>query len=217
MSPEPPQLWDDWVVECGDSDTSREVWSDLVRRWSGPHRAYHNLHHLLHVLTVIDELAREHEDVCAVRLAAWFHDAVYDPRETDNETRSADLADTALGSLRLSPDLVRQVRELILMTERHEPDPQADRSHLLLHDADLAILGVPAARYLRYVNGVRAEYAHIPDDQFREGRIAILREFADRERIYLLPEARRRYETAARTNIAAELRVYGADEHDSES
>jgi len=208
VSPESPWLWESWAALCGATDTSRDVWSDLVRRWSEPHRRYHDLHHLLHVLTVVDELAREGDELRAVRLAAWFHDAVYDPRSADNETRSADLAVAALDSLRLDADLVQQVRELILMTERHDAGPQADRPRLLLHDADLAILGVPAMHYLRYVNGVRAEYAHLSDDEFTKGRIAVLQEFSGRDQIYLLPEARERYEANARTNIAAELLVY---------
>ncbi|PRZ36638.1 putative metal-dependent HD superfamily phosphohydrolase [Antricoccus suffuscus] len=212
MSKESTLLWDSWVTECGGSETSRVVWTDLINRWGEPHRGYHNLQHLLHVLIVIDELAHEGEDLHAARLAAWFHDAVYDPTATDNEARSAELAGTALASLHTDPALVDEVRALIVMTETHETGAEASRASLLMHDADLAILGVPAAQYLRYVNGVRTEYAHIPDDEFKAARSHILQGFLERDRLYLLPEARAAYEDNARTNIAAELQVYHRDD-----
>ena len=214
MNPESPLLWESWAHECGESETSRAVWTDLINRWGEPHRGYHNLQHLLHVLIVIDKLARDGEDLRATRLAAWFHDAVYDPKASDNEARSAELAGTALASMAIDPALIDEVRALIMMTETHETGTDASRAGLLMHDADLAILGVPAAQYLRYVNGVRAEYAHIPDDDFKTARSAILRGFLDQEQIYLLPQARSAYEDNARTNIAAELRIYERDDPD---
>ncbi len=214
MSAESPLLWESWATECGESETSRLVWTDLINRWGEPHRGYHNLQHLLHVLIVIDELAHEGEDLRATRLAAWFHDAVYDPKASDNEARSAELAGASLASLRLDAALIDEVHALIIMTETHETTTVTSRASLLMHDADLAILGVPAAQYLRYVNGVRAEYAHVPDDDFKTARSLILQGFLDREQIYLLPEARAAYEDNARTNIAAELQVYHRDDPD---
>ena len=208
-------LWELWIVDCGDSDTSRELWSDLVKRWSEPHRGYHNLHHLLQVLTVIDSLSSGQEDLQAVRLAAWFHDAIYDPKAADNEAQSAELARAELGTLKLDEALVDDVCELILMTIEHqveEAEDSARRCALLLHDADLSILGAPAAQYLMYVNGVRREYAHVPDKEFTSARSAILQGFLDRERIFLLDDAHERLEESARTNIAAELLIYSPDE-----
>lgn len=212
MSPQSSLLWESWASECGESETSRVVWTDLINRWGEPHRGYHNLQHLLHVLIVIDELAHEGEDLHATRLAAWFHDAVYDPQASDNEARSAELAGTSLASLTLDSALIDEVRALIMMTETHETAAESGRASLLMHDADLAILGVPAAQYLRYINGVRAEYAHIPDEDFKTARSLILQGFLDRDQIYLLPEARAAYENNARTNIAAELQVYHRDD-----
>ena len=41
-------------------------------------------------------------------------------------------------------------------------------------EADLAILGADPSDYDAYVNGVRAEYAHVPDAAWRTGRSAVL-------------------------------------------
>ena len=60
----------------------------LLGRWAEPHRGYHDLAHLSEVLERVDLLADEAGDADLVRLAAWFHDAVYDPTAADNEDRS---------------------------------------------------------------------------------------------------------------------------------
>src|SRR5262249_41743880 len=58
---------------------------DLAAAYGEPGRYYHNLDHVRAVLHTIDELARLASEPAAVYLAAWFHDAVYDPRRGDNE------------------------------------------------------------------------------------------------------------------------------------
>ena len=47
------------------------------------------------MLAHLDMLADEADDIDAVRLAAWFHDAVYEPG-ADNEEASAALAAAVL-------------------------------------------------------------------------------------------------------------------------
>ena len=200
---QPARLWELWVPYAGDSAQSRDEWSELIARWSEPHRAYHSLEHLLLML----ELLASHHPEPATMLAAWYHDAVYDPASQTNEADSAELAAAALERLGLG-HLAGRVHELVLATAAHQA-PRDDRQALVLLDADLAILGQEPAIYLRYVEGVRPEYAHVPDDGFREGRSAILRGLLERERIYRT-EAFSRLEQPARANIRAELAVYDA-------
>ena len=45
----------------------------------------------------------------AAQLAAWYHDAVYDPKAKDNEARSAELAERELGALGLPAQVVKHV------------------------------------------------------------------------------------------------------------
>ena len=72
----------------------------LRTRYAEPHRSYHNLAHVEAVLAAVDQLAAaeqlDDDDWSVVRLGAWFHDAVYDPRATDNEELSAQLAHATL-------------------------------------------------------------------------------------------------------------------------
>lgn len=59
---------------------------NLLTRWQEPQRHYHTLAHLTAVLDHVDVLEECAADPDVVRLAAWFHDAVYLP--TGRRTRS---------------------------------------------------------------------------------------------------------------------------------
>ena len=126
--------------------------ADLIRRYSEPHRRYHTTEHLRHVLTMIDELADDSHDLFLVRLAAWFHDAVYaiPPGQVSNEEASARLALRELGRAGLEQEDLTQVARLVRLTETHLPGPR-DPDGELLCDADLAILAAEPDGYARYV------------------------------------------------------------------
>src|SRR5205823_7634 len=66
---------------------------NLLARWQEPQRRYHTLAHLTAVLDHVDVLEKYAADPDVVRLAAWFHDAVYFPDRSENEERSARLAE----------------------------------------------------------------------------------------------------------------------------
>ena len=88
---------------------TRGLGEELVGRYAEPHRRYHTLAHLEAVLDLVDEFAGEADDPDLVRLAAWFHDAVYDPQRDDNEERSAVLAERMLADTSLEPARAQEV------------------------------------------------------------------------------------------------------------
>ncbi|GAA1168597.1 putative metal-dependent HD superfamily phosphohydrolase [Kitasatospora gansuensis] len=177
---------------------------DLLARWAEPQRRYHSTAHLTAVLDHVDTLAGHAEDADAVRLAAWFHDAVYKPDRSENEERSAQLAVRALREAGLGEPLTEEVARLVRLTVGHHPAP-GDRNGEVLCDADLAVLGGTPEQYAAYAAAVRAEYAFVPDDAFREGRAAILRQLLALPALYRTDTARQRFDDAARRNLAAEL------------
>src|SRR5690348_8638750 len=99
------------------------VGRDLLARWSEPHRRYHTLDHLAFMLRIIDRYGDLVDDPDAVRLAAWFHDAVYDVHGADNEERSALLWGTAAEALGVAADRAAEVARLIRLTAGHDVDP----------------------------------------------------------------------------------------------
>jgi predicted metal-dependent HD superfamily phosphohydrolase len=175
---------------------------NLLGHHREPHRRYHGVAHVLAVLRAIDTIAPtwKVDDLVAVRLAAWFHDAVYDPRRTDNEECSALLAERVLAELGVPEIRLAAVGRLVRSTAGHVGE---DADEAMLADADLAVLGAEPAVYQAYVVGVRAEYAHLDDATWRAGRSAVLGSFLERDIIYVTP-AMRPHEPRARANLAAE-------------
>lgn len=181
----------------------QELGENLIARYSEPHRRYHTTKHLQQVLTMIDRLADDH-DIFLVRLAAWFHDAVYaiPPGQVSNEEASARLALRELSRVGLEQEDLNQVARLVRMTETHVPGPRDPEGELLC-DADLAILASDPSDYADYVAAVREEYAQLPEEEFLAGRLAVLTELADRE-IFRTAKGRQLTD-AARVNLTAEM------------
>jgi predicted metal-dependent HD superfamily phosphohydrolase len=180
-----------------------DVAAGLLARWREPHRRHHGERHLVEVLDAVALLARPGDDLAAVELAAWFHDAVYAGRP-DDEERSAELARAQLVATGVAAGLVEEVVRLVLLTRGHDPRPD-DRLGCVLCDADLSVLGADRDRYAEYVADVRAEYASVDDDAWRTGRAEVLRHLLALEPMFRTPVARDRWERAARVNVTAEL------------
>lgn len=181
------------------------AFDELVAAYSKPHRHYHNLGHVADVLRVAARLADIASDANAVALAVWYHDAVYDPRAKDNEARSAEMASERLAAIGLPSVTVAEVARLVNATTHFESatEPIAGNTAVLL-DADLAILGASEERYRMYAAAIRAEYAFVPVDAYRTGRIAVLEAFLSRARIYRTDRVHVEGDAPARRNLAAE-------------
>ncbi len=196
--------WDALLLRCGASADPGPYGRALLERWAEPQRRYHTTEHLLAVLDHVDALAGHADDPDAVRLAAWFHDAVYRPDRSENEERSARLAVRALTEAGLPAQRVALVARLVLLTTGHAPEP-GDRDGEVLCDADLAVLGGTPEAYAAYAAAVREEYAFVPDEDFRAGRAAVLRQLLALPALYRTEAARARFDAAARANLAGEL------------
>ncbi len=171
--------------------------SRLQARYAVPPRAYHSFAHAARVAALASQLGGSRACV----LAAWFHDAIYEPGRPDNEARSADLLRSWLPDDADAAEAARLVR----LTATHDPGPD-DVDGAILCDADLAVLGAGAAAdYEAYRSRVRQEHRHVDDDGWRTGRTAVLQGLLDRPTIFRTPEGRARWESMARHNLAVEL------------
>ena len=176
----------------------------LVDAYSQPHRHYHNGDHLLAVLERIDELEGRATKPRLVRLAAWFHDAVYDATSGDNEEASARLAERSLAKVGLAEPEIAEIARLVRLTATHSAAPH-DNDGAVLCDADLAILASDAARYRAYSAAVRKEYSPLSDADFRSGRADLLERLLALPHIFQTERGHRRWEDRARTNLSSEL------------
>jgi predicted metal-dependent HD superfamily phosphohydrolase len=192
-----------WASDVGTGHAAEAALERLITRYREPQRRYHTVNHVAAVRQLTGELLREVivENDVTVRLAAWFHDAIYDPSSKANEAESADLARTELGALGVANTVIDAVARLILATAGHNPT-SADEAVLL--DADLAIFASQPASYQMYVSGIRFEYNFVDDAAFRKGRAAVLRSFLDRDVIFHT-DAMKPHERQARLNLTSEL------------
>ncbi|MFI9753871.1 hypothetical protein [Streptomyces collinus] len=178
----------------------------LLTCWQEPQRRYHTVGHLAAVLDRVDELERYADDPDVVRLAAWFHDAVYLPDRSENEERSARLAERALAEAGVPDAKTAEVARLVRLTVTHDPADD-DPDGQVLCDADLAILASPPSAYAAYTAAVREEYHFVPSDAFREGRAAVLRQLLGLPRLFRTPHGTAEWEATARYNLTAELEM----------
>ncbi|MFF8944478.1 hypothetical protein ACF1A5_19845 [Streptomyces sp. NPDC014864] len=179
---------------------------NLLARWREPQRHYHTLTHLTAVLDHIDVLEAHADDPDVVRLAAWFHDAVYLPDRSENEERSARLAERALAEAGVPAEKTAEAARLVRLTVTHDPADD-DQNGQVLCDADLAILAAPPSAYAAYTAAVREEYHFVPGDAFRAGRSAILRELLALPSLFRTPHGRLAWERTARYNLRGELEM----------
>jgi predicted metal-dependent HD superfamily phosphohydrolase len=183
----------------------------LLGRWSEPQRHYHTVAHLTAVLDVVDRHAGLAPHPERVRLAAWMHDAVYDPRALGdaNERDSAEFAAGLLTTLGVPEEVAAEVARLVGLTAGHatgDDDPDGE----LLCDADLAVLAGDGQQYAAYTAAVRREYAHVSDDDFAAGRGQVLKALLELPTIYRLEALRAAWEERARANLAREQSELGS-------
>ena len=192
----PMDLRQRWIDAGGPVDR----FDDVVARYSEPHRAYHTIHHVEHVLGKVDEIGQGGDP--AVVLAAILHDVIYDTARSDNAARSADYARRMLAGQQHA----ERVATLIEATKTHE-GPAGDDGLDALLDADLSTFADDDEG--RNGELIRREYASVPEEAFQAGRRRVLQSFLERDPLYRTELMRTRYEAKAKANIRAAIERIG--------
>jgi len=199
--------WRQTWQELGAPARDEGLYDRLITCWSEAHRHYHTLQHLRECLVQFAPVRGDARRPAEVELALWFHDAVYDPRRADNELLSAKWAHSSVLQAGLTLDVANRVHALVIAT-RHDAVPE-DADAQLLVDVDLSILGATPERFDEYDEQVREEYAHVPDEAFRQGRRRILSDFLARPRMYSTEHFHATLEPRARDNLQRALARLG--------
>lgn len=189
-----------------------DMGTNLIMLWSTPDRAFHNLRHLIDLLTRVDELSEETRNPDLVRLAAWYHGAIFSVSADqamhrnggEDEAASAALAYEELVAAGVSEKNANRVSELIMNLRRHDL-PTSDIDAAALSDADLGCLAIEPQRYREYSRLIYSEYAHLPLLSYLRTRTTIVRKLLARDRLFASPLGQR-WELPARENLEAELR-----------
>ena len=193
------RLGNESIGVCTDEPLLELWWEKLSALYSEPWRSYHSLRHVAELLKSL-KAARQAQDRVTdlgLKLAVFFHDAVYRPWCGDNEQKSVDLfkkfwveimrtlkpitQDLDEFQASVFAEIFNFVCETILATQRHIhalKEPQCSPSIRAFLELDLQILASDRARYEEYAQGIRKEYEpvlHEPKD-YPERRISFLNE-----------------------------------------
>ena len=208
-------------------------WTQLDILLSEDFRYYHNHKHVAHMLQGLEnfDLCPGEDALCrtSVKLATFFHDAIYDANATDNEERSKDLfleywesVGRYLGiswcggvqvveSKKAKANMGEVIAGWIMRTKKHHSEGEAlptSTSERVFLDLDLAILHSPLLEYLEYANNVRREYKCYNDLAFAKGRQQFLRKIANHDgMLYFYSKNANERDTVARVNVEKEANM----------
>jgi predicted metal-dependent HD superfamily phosphohydrolase len=191
--------WIDLWSRLGAQGGGSSIFANLALAYAEPARAYHTAEHIQDCLAQLDRCRNSSKRYDEVEAAIWFHDAVYVPGESDNEDRSARLAQTALVACAAPAETARRIAELVLAT-RHLTVPRTPDAQLLC-DVDLSIFGRDPEIFDEFERRIRREYHWVPEVAYRMARSEALAGFLGRHPIYQTDYFRSLYETQANANL----------------
>jgi predicted metal-dependent HD superfamily phosphohydrolase len=198
-----PDTWRKAWTELGATNCDDQTLRSLILAYEHSERSYHSYRHIIDCFRVFAKLSHLAQRPWEIRIALWFHDAVYDPKRSDNELQSAEWAKETVNRFGVAHEVADRIHALIMST-RHEAVP-ADRDQQILVDVDLSILGREWYEFAEYERQIRWEYRWVPRPLFNRKRKAILKQFLQREWIYNTRECRELYEQRARENLARSI------------
>jgi predicted metal-dependent HD superfamily phosphohydrolase len=197
----------------------RAVALGLLAKLRTPGRHYHGRGHIAELWTTHRRLSRgsvlrRSRPEALIAASLLCHDVVCDPRRADNEPASAACwRRCARIAGRLPRRDVERVAATIEATAHHaraEP-PIVGQDALLLWvaDLDLAPLGDTAQRFAFNSRRLRAEALCLSAEEWRKRTSGFLAALNRRRSLYHTARMRRRFEAAARANIARALQRLG--------
>ena len=182
-----------------DQNQVNSLFNEIASKYTESHRQYHNLDHIELMLDLSTVYSFSEE----LQLAIWFHDVIYNPLRSNNESKSANYAYLKLSELGFPNNTIQEIKRLIELTKTHNTSPNDTLGKQLL-DLDLAILGSDPETYSNYVQCIRKEYHMYPDLVYKPGRVKVLKSFLNRDALFQTKELKH-LELQAIENIKNEL------------
>jgi predicted metal-dependent HD superfamily phosphohydrolase len=190
---------------CNNAALIETCWNEIEQNYSHRKRHYHTLGHLENLYQVLNEVRSSISDWNTLLFTLFYHDAVYNALNGDNEEKSADLAIRRMEELNVPLEMIERCNKQILATKKHQFDQDPDTNYFT--DADLSILGAHWSAYSEYAANVRKEYSMYPDLLYKPGRRKVLLHFLNMKRIFKTVHFSEKFESQARLNLQQELKT----------
>ena len=199
---------DRWISVCLDCNLDDVFidanWKIISSKYSEPHRHYHTLEHIEHLLNLSEQYQFCCQDMIAIDLAIIFHDIIYDPRSPMNEEESAQLFSKMFNE-KIPLTAIKKVCGYILATKSHKvPHGNTDMDLCLFLDYDMEILASSHENYLEYSLKVRNEYIHVEKSEYCRRRSVFLRNILNSDHSIYMSDEFKCYESNARQNLEME-------------
>lgn len=191
------------------------VFTEVNRQYNSPIiRNYHDFDHAISVLSWVNHVCQRFSELSLypytyleLRLAALFHDIVYDNEGSpSNEQRSTELMSELLSPVRvLTSDSLERVKRLILLTAEHgkleSHDVKPAEGFML--DCDIANMGEPRWEIFLWNNQnvVKELELKYTQEELAAGRKDFLREMLEKRSIYMTPYFQQMFELQAKANL----------------
>jgi len=182
-----------------------ELWTEIEKNYSNTQRHYHTLLHLENILNQLAEVKSEIHNWDIVLFTLFYHDIVYSSLKSDNEEKSAELAEIRMKQINVPSEIIKNCKTQILATKSHIKSTDSDTNYFT--DADLSILGQSWETYSLYCKNVRMEYSIYPDLVYNPGRKEVLNHFLAMERIFKTDFFYNKFEIQARENLTQEIQL----------
>ncbi|MCU0469011.1 MAG: hypothetical protein MUF58_10435 [Arcicella sp.] len=189
-----------------DQDLITKFWTEIEQNYTQPKRYYHTLNHLEHLLQQLTEVKSLLKDWDVMLFSLYYHDVIYNALKSDNEQKSAELAEKRMNEIGVPPSMITDCKAQIMATKAHFWSENADTNFFT--DADLSILGQSWEVYSQYFQHVRKEYSIYPDFMYNSGRKKVLKHFLAMEKIFKTAYFYDKFEQQARVNLEKELKLY---------
>lgn len=153
----------------------------LKNNWQHHRRHYHNLQHLSDILDYLEQYNYEFSPVIwnSLVLAAFFHDAIYDPKKRDNELQSIKFFEESWSPSsenKNNSNINLMVKDLIYCTRNS--DIPKNKLYELFWFADHSIFFKDFDRLKEYERQIHLELIPIHTDFYKSNRIRFLKELS---------------------------------------
>jgi predicted metal-dependent HD superfamily phosphohydrolase len=204
------KLFDTWVWllnASGASCNPKSTWRGIREHYTEPHRHYHTLAHIGHCLDEFEYIRAFVQNPIAIMYAIIYHDYIYYIRRKSilsNEELSAIIAKNFLYYNKLY-SLGDSVFDLVVATDHLKDREGQSEDQMLLVDIDLSGLGQAPETFAAHNELIRREYAHVPDEEFRQESTKLLTKFFNYSPLYRTEYFFNKYERQAKINLRGSL------------
>ena len=184
---------------------TNELWMEIDKNYSSKKRHYHTLQHLENLLAQLTEIKTKIQNWEAILFTLFYHDIIYNSLKSDNEEKSAELAEKRMKQISVSKDTIELCKNQILATKSHVQSTNKDTKYFT--GADLSVLGQNWEAYSLYYKNVRKEYSIYPDFVYNQGRKKILNHFLSMDKIFKTDFFYNKFEAQAKKNLQKEMEL----------